>query len=270
MKNVISIGRAKYALLNPLSFVQFLTCNALHITRALLILLSLFSTLRAQETHDISEFPFEIQFPSGTLNQGDTAQISILLGNAQDPVDSLLGFQVYLNLTDKAEFSGPIPFDLTHSWLADDSLVDTLSGAVAASRQLTFECMRNDGNFRSGHGEIFSIQLVATQDEVDPVDLISAKGGLVIIDNGSFKMRSPQEEDPQVYPNPARDFVWISQADQVAVAQWIFPGGKVIQVELSGEAIQGIPLPAEAQGLLFLRLQLRNGRQIVRRILIQP
>lgn len=228
------------------------------------------AVLQAQTTHDILDFPFEIDFPEGTLAQGDTVLVTIRLGDDREQVDSLLGFNIFLKLSDKAEFAGAVPFDLQGSWLADDENVDSISGSDASSRKLTFKCDRNDGVFRSGAGEIFAITLVATEGNVDAESMVSSKGGLVVLDNTSFKQSLQEVEAglPVVFPVPDHDIVNVRNLDEVVEMWWLEVDGhqaKILESEWKTGCLQ---LPEGSKGMRLLFIRLRDGRLVFRRVLM--
>ncbi len=155
---------------------------------------------RTYTQYDLSDFVYAVNGPNTVLAQGDTATFEVVLGNEDAPAYHVMGMRLDLALSSLAQIPNASTISVDGSWCFDVGNLCLRSTAGDASLSLLLQAA--DGSSKSGAGFVFSFQLIAKQDDVEPSDMIAAIDGIVIVENIDFKMA----QYPQGNALPICDF----------------------------------------------------------------
>lgn len=233
-------------------------------------------------------------FPSdSTLAVGDTIRIPVLLGTANQPVDSMYGLAVSIGYDNSIINAGSVSVEYDSSWLGD--VQTDLVGKdwdFHQSGQIDIAVTRINQRTRSGYGKLFDI--IVTIDNVagknnsvftltiDALDaqLIKGNGEFSPLTSRSLSLEilpepSPREPVPgsaklKVYPNPTTSLLIIDPGPHVLQeVQLINMQGKQLwKEEKEWENTFSSRLTAINKGMYFLRMKTKEGVWLTEKIQI--
>lgn len=165
------------------------------------------TNLAAQATLEVplSSFSSTTTCTGGTLMQGDSAILTFYLGTAVNPAQHVMGLRLQFTLSDDATLANPANFSTTGSWLFSDGYFDT-DLDVNDDGNLVLEVGRNNSLSKSGYGKVFTCKLICTTNNVAASSLVTATGGLVIVENVEMRQARPQghqQQTTRLDPEPA-------------------------------------------------------------------
>lgn len=234
--------------------------NACISTIVTLLLISS-ATLQAQSDRwiDLNPGEWTLDLPSGYFYEGDTVVYSLLLRDISSPVDNLIAVELHLELSDYALIpAGMIP-DTIGSWLFSDGEFSYNVEQDAALTTLDILAEREDGTSKTGHGKVFSFELICNGNSLKASDLILSDGGIILVENIELKRGDPS--GPMVVDDRNNPIVLIQvlglEQQKGYRAEWRMVDGVAPQ-------ISGLP-----SGLYFLRERMMDGSVRTRKILVR-
>lgn len=158
----------------------------------------------------VSNYGFEISAPEGTLDSGESATITILVGSSSTPVNDALGFEIDLELGDHAIMPQASNVSYDGSWF--------FTGSPPYNDQFSTNSVEHSVTVSgtqspavSGYGTLFKIELTANVDNVEASSLVQDGGGMILVDEAGFKtapsILEKEKPDFELYPNPSSDVV---------------------------------------------------------------
>lgn len=247
----------------------------------LCLLIFLSNVLNAQnnDTLSVLGMGLSIEAPAITLDLGDTAVIEVMLGTIDEPVNDLVEFSIELELDSRVSFPLIPEVGADSSWFFEGSEVGMTVETDTAENLIRITGVRPAG--QSGHGRLFSLELISGANGLPAARMIKQAGGIGIItvDDIGFKQGSPANDPsldpvsvaPEMYPNPCRgtlNFTWSEEAPE-----------RVQVIDLQGQIIASIS-PYEIQqgrwdtanlphGLYRVIFSFTSGEQLAKALVVQ-
>lgn len=147
--------------------------------------------------YDLTDFVHAVNGPNALLSEGDTATFQVVLGGEDAPARHVMGMQLDLSLSNLAQIPNAVAISVNGSWCFDPGNLHTCSTAGDATLSLLVQTA--NGSSKSGAGFVFSFELIAKQDDVEPSDMIAAIDGIVIVENIDCKMAQYPQNEGQAF-----------------------------------------------------------------------
>lgn len=134
---------------------------------------------QAYVSDPLSNYSHALTGPAGMFYKDDVVSLSLEVG----PASGVLGYELTLTLSDKAEFPASLTPDLSASWIGDATEMNASTILEPSVDEILIEALRTDHAPQSGSGEIFSIELVVAADSASADELVDEIGGWILIEN---------------------------------------------------------------------------------------
>jgi hypothetical protein len=224
---------------------------------------------------------FFLEFSDSTVSAGDTLAIDIMLGDVQNPADSLYGLAFSLTFDDWLIDSGTVQLDLSTSWLGTNG-TDLTGFARDFSRagQIDIAITRLNQLEQNGYGRVAGI-IVVIEDIVGKKEVVVANnielGGVHVeaFDGRQRQVRirnvSPsvgieeslaQDLDFSIFPNPAISSFTIDVPGTVIEKVELFSieGKRLFDFLPENRSEKArITVPQSIKGYCFLKIQTSEG-----------
>ena len=213
---------------------------------------------QSTSTSDLANFTYSIDYPSQSLNQGESVTIRLLLGTVSQQVEDVVGFDLELELSEYAQLPNSVDLSMENSWLNTDVSLNDVSSVDDPTRTLHLEVNRSDNSGVTGYGEIVTVTLVSDIDNATPQMLVSSlHGGIMIEDNIEMKTELGEglfTSELKVFPNPATHFINMEGLEPGSEYKLIdLSGNIVMEGMVSDEAIQALDVQSLSKGLYVLK-----------------
>lgn len=224
---------------------------------------------------------FYLEFSDSTVSSGDTLEIDVMLGDVQNPADSLYGLAFSLTFANWSIDSGSVQLDLSNSWLGTNGTDLTgLARDFSNAGQVDIAITRLNQQERNGYGKVVGI-IVVIEDIVGKKEAIVANniglGGVQVeaFDGRQRQVRvqttSPsvgidnelaQNIDFSIFPNPAKSSFMIDAPGTVieSVKIYSIEGKELFDFLPSTRNEKArITVPESVKGYCLLKIKTSKG-----------
>jgi hypothetical protein len=230
------------------------------------------------DTISVDQFAYSIEYPEGTITEGDTVELILHLGTEANSLESAAEFDIDIDLSSIAGYVEAPPVNYEESWFGSDGNLDKDISTDSALGRISIQGVRHEGQLISGWGELLRIKVVAGEDANEAAELVSGSGGIVMIDNLEMKGAAAEAVADAgrdcmewlLYPNPATDRVRVEAAkagemlvDLIAPSGGVVFAGKPLEQGAMDIDLDGAGL---APGIYLIQIRNNEGCVKTRRV----
>jgi hypothetical protein len=175
----------------------------------MVLLMTLLSSFRAEASNStsvpVSDFAFGLVVPNVMLNEGQSVEIEITVGDPNLLAYNVGGFELWVELEPTAAIVGSLSPSVSNTWLSQDG--NPVKEAKETGNFQRFHFRYDPATASNGAGTVLRFTVTATVDSTPAAKLIHAAGGLMIIDNLDVRQSAPAASNIltpiRPYPNPS-------------------------------------------------------------------
>ncbi len=234
-----------------------------------------------------------IELPTDTFDDGDTITATLLLGDMNLQANDVYGLAFTFNYDVQVVDSSFVQLEFSDSWLCDLADCISINHEDYGNGQLQIGLTRIDQQSRSGYGEIGTIKMKITTDNINGKDdlyyflnafinnvtMIDEEGNELQTNAGGDSVAVHYEETSineldegliQIYPNPSDNYIVIENITHPSslIGIEIFnPAGSVAERMIKPVMTDGkliINISDLTDGIYFIKLRFENGNILKR------
>ncbi|MEL6865240.1 MAG: T9SS type A sorting domain-containing protein, partial [Bacteroidota bacterium] len=252
---------------------------------------SRFQTLPTTNGRSIGSIYIEVD----TFSAGQAVRLPIILGDNGNPTDPIYGIAFSIYFDSSLVEPGTAGVDFNNSWLGTyQSDLLGIQRAIYSPGRVDVAMTRINGQDQSGQGTIAELFITIEDDilllenpnrgnenlalELDIRDIrlinfaeeelpITAASSTAIIQNNTTSTTSPLAQNIKLYPNPAKDQIWLESSPGPKQIRLIDRMGKVWIERLEQGAKTSLDIQALAPGLYWLEVQM-DGEKWVEKVVV--
>lgn len=202
----------------------------------------------AQTSQNVHNWTVTVEAPNVVLQSGQSATISILVGDAAMPVDDAVGYSLAIELDTSALASGSLKPSNADTWIESENVSISEVPPAAGSSTYTYNFSRDDQ--ASGHGTVLQLVVKASENNTPASRLVKSVGGLMQIDNLDLRTAAPAVT--RAWPNPTRGLLQVEAAGGLRSMQLIALDGRTLA---SFGPESRIDLSTYPKGIYILRIE---------------
>lgn len=178
------------------------------------------------DTLAVTDCNFQILAPNRVLEKGEAVDLTLVVGNRNNPVYHAIAMDLTLKYDVGAVFPGAAPVGLNNSWFFDSGTRNPTTYLHSGTQSVQLVGLRSTS--KTGYGTVFTLTVVAGLAGTPANQLIKAGGGIIVVEDLGFKQFPTSFSigtpplTPIAFPNPCQakiGFNWQGNQPQTVICR---------------------------------------------------